>query len=548
VAGAIDDGRTAFSRREWRVAFDRLTSADAGKGLEPEDLELLATAAVLAGRRVDGEAAWERAHRAWKERGDVARATRCAFWLAFRLINSGDIPRGAGWLERAQRELDERELDCVEQGYLQYCGGLRRVFEGDAEGALSCFVKASEIGARHGSVELTTLARVGEGRCVIYLGEIAAGIALLDEAIVSFSAEEVSPIAVGDVFCTVIDGCYELLDIQRSATWTTMLDEWCESQPELVLYRGECLLHRAEVLQLRGHWAAALREAGRISDRLAEPAGPAIHGAALYLTGNVQRLLGALAEAEDAYREASRVGHDPQPGLALLRLAQGEVDPAFAAVCRALDGAQDPMSRARTLPAYVEISLAARAVDAASEGAEELRLIAERIGTPYLRAAAAQGGGAVRLALDDPRGALALLRQAADGWRALEAPYEHGVARSLLADAYAAVGDMDSAALERDGARATFGQLGAAHDLARPAKSGGERRVAGGLTRRELEILQQVAQGKTNSAIAAQLVISERTVETHVRNIFSKLGVSTRTAATAYAYEHGLAPRLSGTT
>ncbi|MEX0666098.1 MAG: LuxR C-terminal-related transcriptional regulator [Acidimicrobiia bacterium] len=541
MASDLGDGRAAFDRGAWGEAFERLSAADGQDALAADDLERLATAAVLTGRRAESEAAWERAHHEWTRQGDVARSAACAFWLAFRLLNLGEIPRGGGWVERAQRQLDESGLECVEHGYLRYCIGLRCVLEGDAAGAHAAFARASKIGARYGSTELITLARVGEGRCLIYLGEVVEGVTLLDEAVVSVNAREISPIAVGDVYCTVIDGCSELFDVRRATDWTALLDDWCESQPELVLYRGECLVHRAEILRLRGHWLDALAEATRVPARLAEPAGPVVLANAHYLIGEVHRVRGAFDEAEAAYREASLYGRDPQPGLAQLRLAQGQRDAAAAAIRRALDQSEDPVSRARLLPPYVEIALAGSDFDEARIAADGLGQIADELGSPYLRACAAQATGAVRLADGDERGALVALRQAADAWRDLEAPFELASTRTSLALACRAMGDEDGATLEFDAARTTFERLGAKPSLARLDElSGQPTSRPDGLTPREIEVLGLVAAGETNRGIATKLVISERTVDSHVRSIFMKVGVSTRAAATAYAYERGI--------
>jgi len=541
VVSDLESGRAAFDRAAWGESFTLLSAADREHQLTGDDLERLAAAAVLTGRRAESEAAWERAHHEWTRQGDVARAASCAFWLAFRLLNLGELPRGGGWVDRAQRQLDEGGVECVEQGYLRYCAGLRSVFEGDGAAAHAAFSDAADLGARFGSAELSTLARVGVGRCLIYAGEVAAGLALLDEAMVSVTAREISPIAVGDVYCTVIDACQELFDIGRTTAWTALLNDWCESQPELALYRGQCLLHRAEIMQVRGHWSEALDEARTICERLAEPAGPGVVGSAIYRVGDLQRLRGALTEAEEEYREASRIGHDPQPGLALLRLAQGQVDAAVAAIGRALEEAQDPIARARVLPAYVEIMLDAGDVGAARGGADELVQIADELGAPFLRACASHAVGAVRLADDDPRGALTALRHAADGWRDLEAPYEQANSRALLASACRAIGDDDGASLELDGARSALEALGATTAVARlDAPRDVAEPTRAGLTPREVEVLELVAKGKTNRAIANELTISERTVDSHVQSIFTKIGVSTRAAATAYAYERGL--------
>jgi hypothetical protein len=226
------------------------------------------------------------------------------------LLNNGQLARGGGWVDRAQRLLDKRKLKCVEHGYLGYAAALRSVFSGDVEVARAGFSQAARIGERFRNPEITTLARIGEGRCLVYLGEVAKGVALLDEAMVAVGAGEVSPIATGDAYCTVIEGCQETFDVRRAYEWTAALSQWCESQPELVLYRGQCLLHRAELMLLRGGWTDALDEAERACGRLADGVGHPALGAASYLRGELHRLRGELTEAEHSYRTANDVGRD----------------------------------------------------------------------------------------------------------------------------------------------------------------------------------------------------------------------------------------------
>jgi len=291
-----------------------------------------------------------------------------------------------------------------------------------------------------------------------------------------------------------------------------------------------------------GAWPEALEEARRAAARFLEPAGHPAAGAAAYQEAELHRLRGGLAEAEDAYRRASRWGREPQPGLALLRLAQGEGAAARAAIRRALDEAGDRPDRARLLPAFVEIALAAGDLPAARGAAGELAEAAGELDAPLLRATAAAADGEVLLAEGDPRAALAALRAAWAGWQELEAPYEAARARVGIGLACRALGDRDSAAMELDAARWAFQRLGAAPDLARLEALAGDGPAAppGGLTAREVEVLRLVATGRTNRAIANELVLSERTVERHVSNILTKLGVPSRAAATAWAYEHRL--------
>jgi len=542
VADALARGREASGRRAWGEAYAHLSAADREAPLDLDDLERLAVAAYLAGRAAESADLWARAYQQCAHAGDPARAARCAFWLAFELLNARELARGGGWVDRAQRLLDEGPSDCVERGYLRYCVALRAVFGGDAATARTAFAQAAAIGARFRDPQLAALARAGEGRCLISLGEPAAGIALLDEAMVAVTAREVSPTAVGDLYCTVIEGCQEVFDVRRAREWTAALSHWCAAQPELVLYRGQCLVHRAELMLSRGAWPDALGEVRRAIDRLARPTAQPAIGAAYYVQAELARLRGLFPEAETAYRQADRWGHPPQPGLALLRLAQGRVAAASAAIRRVLAEAEDAVARARVLAAGTEIVLAAGDVAAARAAAEELARVAAAWDAPLLRAQAAHATGAVLLAEGDARAAVAALRRAWSGWRELEAPYDAARARVLLGLACRALGDEDGAALELDAARAVFEHLGAAPDRAHAEQlaRNAPRPAPGGLTARELEVLALVARGRTNRAVAAELVISEKTVATHVGSILSKLGLPSRSAATAFAHQHHL--------
>ena len=544
MAEELDRGRDAFNRQAWRRAYDDLADADRAEPLEIEDLERLASAAYLVGLSDESSEVWTRAHHECARIGEVARAARCAFWLAFSLLNDGELARGGGWVDRAQRLLDDRKLDCVEQGYLRYAAGLRAVFSGDVTTALDAFTRAGGMGERFLDPELTTLARIGQGRCLIYVGQVDEGVALLDEAMVAVGVSEISPIAVGDAYCTVIEGVHELFDVGRAREWTDALTRWCDAQPDLVLYRGQCLVHRAELLRLRGAWVEALDELTRVFDRLADSTGPRVLGAGAYVRGEVHLLRGELAEAEDAFRAANALGRDPQPGFALLRLAQGRAETADATIRRVLHEADDPIARARILGPFVEIVLShGNDAGAARTAADELAGFAGELDKPLLHALSAQATGAVLLAEGDPASALASLRSAWRQWRELDAPYEAARTRVLLAQACRALGDDDGAEMELDAARAAFSELGAAADLASVVSMSqlGASPLPGGLTAREVEVIGLVARGLTNRDVAQRLVISEKTVASHLSHIFTKLGLASRAAVTAYAYEHGLA-------
>jgi DNA-binding CsgD family transcriptional regulator len=516
--------------------------ADRDTALEPEDLVLLATAAYLLGRDDDSAGLWERAHHGFLSSDNEELAARCAFWLAIGLLDRGELARGGGWLARARRLLDDGLRDCVERGYLLVPEVLQRLGEGDATTALVLADQAAEIGERFSDPDLVGLARNLQGRVLISQGKTAEGISLLDELMVSVVAGEVSVVVAGLAYCSVIDACYEIFDLGRAQEWTAALTHWCQTQPDLVPYSGQCLVHRAEIMQFHGTWPDAADAARQACERFLGRHDQAAAGAAFYQQGELHRLCGEYAGAEEAYREASRRGREPQPGLAQLRLAQGRVDAAAAAIRRVLGEARDRVARCRLLPAYVEIMLAARDVEAASSGAGELSEIADHFDAPLLRALTDHAQGAVLLVQGDERAALAVLRRAWTAWQKLDVPYEAARVRALIGLACRKLDDEDTAQMELDAARWVFQQLGAVPELARVGALTRKRpaEVPGGLTTRELEVIRLVAGGKTNRSIAADLFLSEKTVARHVSNIFAKLALSTRAAATAYAYEHDL--------
>jgi DNA-binding NarL/FixJ family response regulator len=525
------EGRESFARRAWADALAQLRAAEP---LEPGDLELLAKAAFLVGEDAASDDGWTRAHQEYSSRGDLPAAVRCAFWLGYGLINRAEFAQAMGWFGRAQRIAEENALDCVECGYLLMPVAIVTTGD-DPAGAYAIFQQVLETAKRFQDPDLTTLARTGCGRTLLRIGRIADGVALLDEAMVAVTAGELSPIVTGDVYCTVLEGCFEILDYARAHEWTAALTRWCDERPDLVPFRGQCLVHRTELLQMHGAWPEALELAERACERLEQH--PML-GEAYYQLGELHRLRGEVSDAETAYRQAAEHERDPQPGLALLRLAQGQTDAAEAAVRRAVDMAAEPGRRARLLGAFVDVMLATRQLDDARRASDELRELAEKVDAPVVRAAADTAAGAVLLAEGDARAALGPLHKASKLWQELDARRDAAAARVLIGVACRALGDADGASIELETARNVFEQLGAKPDLARVDALAPVR--TGGLSVREIEVLRLVATGKTNRAIAADLVLSEKTVARHVSNIFTKLGVSSRSAATAYAYEHDL--------
>jgi DNA-binding NarL/FixJ family response regulator len=540
---AINRARDAYDRQEWRAACEEYALADGAGLLAPHDLERFADAALLAGRDAESADALSRAHHEFMNRGDAEAAAGCAARLGIRLLFNGDVARGTGWLSRARRVLDESGCaDCAVHGYLLIPAAIRAMAAGDGATALANFGQAVAIGQRFDDNDLVLLARHGQGRVLVRTGKVAEGVELFDEVMIGVTAGEASPVVVGDVYCSVISACADIFDFRRAQEWTSSLSAWCAAQPDLVYHRGECLVHRAELAQVHGAWADAMRELTDACERLRDPPGQRGVGVAFYQQAELHRLRGEFEKAEEMFRLAHQAGRPPQPGLALLRLAQGRLEAATASIRNALDETPSGPRRSRVLSAFVEIMLAAKDTTAARAAAAELSAVATELPVPFLRAAAAHALGSISLAEGDARGALARFRVALASWQELDAPYEAARTRELAAIAHRLLGDTDSAAMDLDAAVRVFAQLGATTDIARIDAKVGQDAPArtDALTPREVEVLRLIATGKTNRSIAAGLGISEKTVARHVSNIFMKLGLSSRAAATAYAYEHDL--------
>jgi DNA-binding CsgD family transcriptional regulator len=502
---------------------------------------LLAISASMVGRMDDFLALLERSHHLYQEAGEGLLAARAAFWVGMNLAIRGEVGPAGGWFGRAQRLVEREGRECVEQGYLLVPVGLRHEMAGDFDAAYSTAVAAAEVAERFGDPDLFAVTVHVQGLCRIKQGRLEEGLQLLDEAMVGVIAGEVSPFLEGVVYCGVIAGCEEAFDPRRAREWTNALTRWCEEQPQMVSFTGRCLAHRAGIMQLHGQWRDALEEARLARERCEAAMNWPAAGQAYYQQGELHRLLGDFEAAEAAYRDASRYGREPQPGVALLRLAQGNAATGAAAIRRVLGATTQPAQRAVLLPAAVEVMLGVGDLEEAISAYRELAEIAERSKRPMLDGLAAHARGAVDLAEGDAQAALVSLRRAQQVWDELEAPYEAARARMLMGRACRALGDEDGAALEFDAARAVFEGLGAAPDLARlEAFAGGAPAETHGLSARELEVLRLVASGKTNREIASELVVSEHTVARHLQNIFGKIGVSSRTAATAFAFEHEL--------
>lgn len=533
--------RASFARSSWGEAYLQFVTADAAAPLDLDDLENLALAAYLTGHDAESTLAWTRAQQEAIRRDDLQRAARNAMLVGADLMFRGETAPALGWFARAGRVLASCG-ECPERAWLLIWNAFAQMWGGDPEEAQHAFAEGVTAGQLFNDIDLLTMSLQGQGMCLVIQGDGPAGSTLLDEAMVGVTSGEVSPMYAGIAYCTVIAGCVDIFDLRRAREWTAALTRWCNSQPDLVPFRGNCLVHRCELMQLDGAWPDAMEAAQQACDLLSGPVRWDTLGSAYYQLGELQRLRGAFATAEQSYRRASEAGHQPEPGLALLRLAQGRVDVAVAVLRRALDETQEPPARSRVLPAYVETMIASGDVASARAGADELGEIAKLLDAPYLHAVAASAAGAALLAEGDARSALRMLRGAASAWRGLDAPYETARVRVLIGLACSALGDPETSAMELDGARKVFDQLGATPDIERldvlMRRQYGQ--APGGLTAREVEVLRLVAAGKTNRVIARELGLSEKTVARHVHNCLTKIGVPSRAAATAYAYEHGL--------
>ncbi len=540
---SLEVARSAYDGHQWGTAYDTFRAVDADDALGQADLERLAIAAWLTGHEVDAFAALERLHHGLLDASDGEGAVRTAVWLALLHFLRGEEAQGGGWMARAQRVVADLPSDSPAHGLVLVPQAFHAMESGHPDAALALSREVAEIAQRSGTTTLMVLGLLGRGQSLIMIGDVEAGLGLLDEAMVAATTGDVMPILVGLVYCAVIVACHAVFDLRRAQEWTAVLSRWCTRQTDLKPYRGQCLVHRSEIMQLRGDWTMARDEIEDACSHLATVPGDPAMGMAQYQQAELLRLVGELDEAEEAYRRAGVWGHPLHPGLALLRLAQGNVTDAATAIRRELAEAQhDRVRRSAVLAAYVEIMLAADAVAEAEAGVDELEGIAADFDSVWLEARAAGCRGAVCLALGRPAEARTALARAWRCWHELDAPYEAARIRVHMARALRALGDHDTADMELDAALQVFEGLAAtpARDEVVRMAGPSRRSIPGGLTPREVDVLRLVATGATSRAVADELVISEKTVARHLSNMFVKLDVSSRAAATAWAYEHDI--------
>lgn len=542
-ASVLSAARDALARHDWQGAYDLTASSLGAATADAAELcEARAEAAWWLGRLDECIDARETAYAQFEERAETRRAAHSATWLYEHYSFKAQPAIAGAWIRRARRLLEADE-ETVEYGALVLFEAQTAHGSGDLDGAAAFALQAIDLARRIGSVDLEAQALQAHGRVLIDQGRPQAGLEHLDEAMLYAVEGRLSPYSTGKVYCSLISACESLGDMRRASEWTDATARWSERHP-FALFPGLCRVHHAWALQCRGQWVEAEEEVVRACEQLAGIS--RAHTAAGFVElGEIRRRLGDLDGAEEAFREAESLSGRPQAGLALLRLAQGRLDVAKTIIAHALDDESwNRLTRAKLLPARVQIAVAAGDLVTAAAAADELDAIASDFDSAPLAAQATLARGRLLLALDDAARACVVLRQAIAQWHDLDAPYETATARLLLGQASRALGDEDNAVASFAAASAVFEALGARLEVqAMRDLRGDSAELPAGLTAREAEVLNLVAAGHTNKDVAGALHLSERTVDRHVSNIFAKLGVRSRSAATAFAFEHGLAGR-----
>lgn len=538
---AVQRAHERQAQRDWEGARAAWIQADAAVDLDGEQLEHWAQVSYLLAREEECCQQLERAHLAYLAEGRRTRAARSAFWLGLTLMFMGRGGPSMGWMSRTERILEASASDCVERGYLFLPLCHRSTHAGDHAAAYQHASAALAFGERFGDPDLSATSRNLQGRARLAQGMVDEGLALLDEAMVAVTAGEVSPRFSGLVYCSVIQGCQQVYALERARQWTEALTRWCDSQPSLLAFTGTCMVHRSEVLESLGEWSRSEEEAKQACERFMRAEDRRAQGAAWYRQGEILRLRGQLREAQEIFEKAGALGYDPQPGMALLRLAQGETQRAVAAIDRVLGGSKMPLERTESLAAAVEIHIAGGNLDAAEQYTQQLERTAGAMGTEVLEAIADHARGTLLLALQKHREALVVLQRAESVWQRSRTPYAQARTACAIGKVCRQLGDLDGGNLALHSALAAFERLGAAEDVRRirslfddgPGNSCD-------LSPRELEVLRLVATGMTNKSIAGELGLSVKTIDRHLSNLFLKLNVSSRAEATACAFKKSL--------
>jgi class 3 adenylate cyclase len=481
----LQAGREAAARHAWREALELLKQADASADLNADDLVMLGESAWWLGRLEDSISARERAYAAYLSEGNNRRAAVMAITLANDYFGKLAHSIGAGWFNKAERLLQD-EPECAERGWISMMHAFSSLQIRDNEAALSAADETLEIGTRFGDRDLQAFGLLFKGKALVSLGQVDQGLALLDEATVAAVSGELRPFSTGMIYCVAISTTSELADYSRAGEWTEASNRWCERQ-SIAGFPGICRVHRAEIMRLRGSWAEAEQEARRALTEL-KSFNLMFAAEGFYELGEVRLRMGDLAGAEDAFRQAHELGRDPQPGMSLLRLAEGKVDVARSSIGRALgDSTIDRLQRMRLLPGQVEIALASGALDTARTAVEEMEEINLVYDSKVLLASTLCARGTLQLAEGDSAGAIKSIHKSWRLWKEADLPYEAARARLLLGLALRADGDEDAAEMELTAARSAFEKLGAVLDFRRAMELLGEE-VAEGIPKSSVPV------------------------------------------------------------
>lgn len=527
--------------QKWGETYERLSKAGRDQVLESTQLETLAVAAYLTGNDNESYQILERAHQSYLDCEKIEKASRCAFWLGLMFMTAGERVRSSGWMARGERILaGDQKRESPERKLFLIPEALEALYTGQAEKARKLFEQAATTGDQFHDADLIALGRLGQGQALIQQGSIAEGIKLIDETMITAEGEEVFPVVKGIVYCAAIETCRRVWDLKRAQEWTLALTRWCDEQRDIIPFRGQCLTRRAEIIQFHGEWNKALEETTNACKLLTRRSGEPAAGEAFYRKAELQRLLGDFEGAEEGYHGAAKWGRNPQPGLALLRVAQGRHHDAETSIHNTLRETKDIRKRAELLPAAMAVMIATRRTEEALDAATELEDIANEFNAAYLYAMSAHCRATALLANGDSGLALDHAQKSLSLWRTMDLPYETACTRELKGQIYMELKDQDNADASLAAARWIFEQLNAKPDLQRIDRLLKRKRNPSthSLTLREIQVLRRVASGKTNKSIADELFISERTVDRHVSNIFNKIGVSSRVEATTFALRH----------
>jgi class 3 adenylate cyclase len=473
VNDPLDAGRAAAARGAYAEAYELLSAAE---GLGGGDLEQLAEAAYWTGRLDRAIETREQAYTAHLTAGAKAEAVRVALRVAADYFGKGTLNISTGWTAKAERLL-EGQPESVANGYIAFMNGAAAMMAARVEDAIADVTRALALAETHGDRNLEAMALVMKGRLLVLKGEADEGLKLLDQATSSAVSGELEPFATGFIYCVTITSCHGVGDLGRAAEWTEAANRWCDRN-EITGFPGACRVHHASINRIRGEWDAAEKQARQACEEL-QGFDTWTTAAGYYEIGEIRRRRGEFAAAENAYDQAKEWGRSPQPGRALLRLAQGKVDEAAAAIRRSLASSTDSIARINRLPAAVEILLQSGSLKEARDAAQELEQLVDgfKVGnerTPAFDATVCQAWGQIQLAENDLEGAIRRLERAIEIWLKVKAPYEVAQAQMLLGLALRRLGEEDGACEELKAARSTFDRLGAMLDLQRTKELLGE--------------------------------------------------------------------------